>query len=75
MELFATYYGLDWLSSVLGLLGLYLVTEKRSVGFVLTALSVILAAAVAVMAEQYGFLLANTATLVLAVRGYYKWRE
>jgi nicotinamide riboside transporter PnuC len=73
MELFLAYYGLDWLSSFLGLFGLYLVSEKRAIGFVFTALSVVLAAAVALMAAQYGFLVANTVTFVLAVRGYVKW--
>ena len=73
MELFFTYYGPDWLSSVVGLVGLYLVTEKKRVGFLLTIFSVCLAGVVAVMAGQYGFLVANTATFILAARGYIKW--
>ena len=73
MDFFTTYYGLDWISSVLGLIGLYFVTEHNRWGFVLTAVSVLLATVVAVMAGQYGFLLANVVTLVLAVRGYRKW--
>ena len=75
MELFTAYYGLDWASAIVGLIGLYFVTEENLFGFVLTALSVSLAAVVAIMAGQYGFLLANAATFVLAVRGYYKWRK
>ncbi len=75
MEFLTAYYGLDWLSAIVGLVGLYFVTEDNLFGFLLTALSVSLAAAVAIMAGQYGFLLANVATFTLAVRGYYKWHR
>ncbi len=73
MEFLTTYYGLDWFSAITGLVGLYLVTEKNRIGFVLTAFSVVLAATVAIMAGQYGFLLANAITLVLTLRGFYRW--
>ncbi len=72
-EIFVTYYGLDWASSLVGLCGLYLVTERNRFGFLLTSLSVVLAAVVAVMAGQYGFLLANVVTFILALRGFLKW--
>ncbi len=72
-EIFVTYYGLDWASSLVGLYGLYLVTERNRFGFLLTSLSVVLAAVVAVMAGQYGFLLANVVTFILALRGFLKW--
>lgn len=75
MEMLTAYYGLDWLSSILGLLGLYLVTEKKSIGFLLTASAVVIASVVSVMAHQYGFLIANVVTLALALRGYGKWRS
>jgi len=73
--LFGAYYGLDWISSVLGLIGLYLVGEKRSSGFLFTVISVIMAAIVAISANQYGFLLANLVTCILSVRGYRKWKQ
>lgn len=74
MEYLFSYYGLDWLSSVIGLIGLHLVTEQRPVGFVLSAVAVLLAGSVAIMAGQYGFLLANLASFTISVRGFYKWR-
>ena len=73
MELFTAYYGLDWLASIVGLLGLYLITEKKPVGFLLTATSVIVASGVSVAADQYGFLISNLVTFFLAVRGYAQW--
>ena len=75
MELFTAYYGLDWLASLSGLLGLYLITEKKPVGFLITAASVIVAAGVSVAADQYGFLLSNIVTFLLALRGYRRWQK
>lgn len=75
MEFLTAYYGLDWLSAAVGLIGLYFVTEQKALGFLLTALSVLLAATVAVMAGQYGFLVANAATLIIVTRGFLKWRR
>ena len=73
MDWFSTYYGLDWASSIVGLIGLYLVTEKRPVGFLLSATAVLFAVVVALMAGQYGFLLSNVVTFFLSLRGYVKW--
>ena len=75
LELFTGYYGLDWVASLTGLLGLYLITEKKPVGFLITAGSVIVAAGVSVWADQYGFLISNSVTFVLALRGYLRWKR
>ena len=69
------YYGLDWVSVVFGLIGLYLVTEKNRIGFLFTVISVVLAAVVAMYAGAYGFILANIVTAILAIRGYIKWNN
>ena len=74
MEIFFQYYGLDWLSAIAGILGLYLVSEKKRIGFLVTAIAVLLAVIVALMAGQYGFLVANTVTLILSIRGFYRWK-
>jgi nicotinamide riboside transporter PnuC len=75
LELFTAYYGLDWLASLSGLLGLYLITEKKPVGFLITAASVIVAAGVSLWADQYGFLVSNIVTFALALRGYLSWKR
>ena len=74
-SLFGTYYGLDWLASFSGLLGLYLITEKKPIGFLITAASVIVAAGVSLWADQYGFLISNIVTFFLALRGYLRWKR
>jgi len=73
--LFFTYYGLDWVSFLLGVTGMILLTNKRAFGFLLSALSVLFAAVVAIMANQYGFLAANVVSFVVALRGFLKWRK
>jgi hypothetical protein len=73
--LFSTYYGLDWISFLLGVAGMILLTNKRPSGFLFSALSVLFAAVVAVMARQYGFLAANAVSVVIATRGFLKWQK
>lgn len=73
LPLFFQYYGLDWLSVILGLMGTYLLGEHRKEGFLLIVMSVSCAASVAVMAETYAFLIANIAAIFLNIRGYIRW--
>ncbi|MFP4401798.1 MAG: hypothetical protein ACLFPL_01065 [Candidatus Nanoarchaeia archaeon] len=70
-----TYYGLDWLTIIFGVIGYLFITEKKSIGFLFNALSVTFAATVALIASQYGFLIANSVQLIVAIRAYIKWRQ
>ena len=72
--LFGTYYGLDWASMGLGFAGAWTIGNRRSIGHVLTAASVILACATAIIAGQYGFITANLISLVIHLRIWRKWR-
>lgn len=69
-----TYYGLDWLTIILGIVGYLLITEKKAIGFLFNASSVTLAASVALIASQWGFLIANMIQFVVAIRAFKKWR-
>lgn len=73
LPVFFQYYGLDWLSVLLGLIGTYMLGEHRKEGFLLIVMSVSCAASVAVMAETYAFLVANLAAIFLNIRGYIRW--
>jgi len=70
---FGTYYGLDWISMGLGFLGLYLVTEKKRIGFLFSIGGFLAAIIVALIAQQYGFIVANTITTMIAIRGLLLW--
>jgi hypothetical protein len=73
--LFGTYYGLDWISMGLGFYGAWIVGNRNAFGFVLTALSVMAAMATAVIADQYGFIVANLITFVICLRNWRLWSK
>ncbi len=70
-----TYYGLDYISFILGLLGIIYITKKMPIGFLFTAISVLFAAIVSLIASQYGFIMANTLSFILLIRGYITWNK
>jgi len=67
------YYGLDWLSMLFGFYGLWLLGKKRKVSFIFTAIGMVLALAVALIANQYGFMVANSIMIFIALRNYRLW--
>ncbi len=69
------YYGLDWLSMLIGFAGGWLVTSQNRWGFLLVILSTIFAAATAIMASQYGFILANIINILISTRGFIAWKK
>lgn len=73
VDLFS-YYGLDWLSMLLGFYGMWLLGKKRKVGFVFTVLGMVSALSVALLAQQYGFIFANIIMMILSARNYIMWR-
>ena len=70
-----TYYGLDYLSFIFGVIGTILLTKKNEIGFIMSAISVAFASIVSIIAGQYGFILANTVTFVLLISGFMAWRK
>ena len=67
------YYGLDWLSMLFGFYGMWLLGKKRKVSFIFTGIGMALALTVAVMASQYGFMVANSIMIGLSIRNYILW--
>ena len=74
MDVLLQYYGLDWLSMLSGFLGAWLITERKRTGFLFMIASVLMALATALMAEQYGFVVANMINIMISIRGFIKWR-
>jgi hypothetical protein len=73
LESLSTYYGLDWVSLTLGLIGMSLITKKKKAGFIVSGLAYAAGLATAVIADQYGFVFYNTALIFLMVKGHRKW--
>ena len=75
VESLQLYYGLDWVSFAFGVLGILYVTKKARVGFLFSAVSIMLGAFIAVIAGQYGFIAANLVNFVLTLRAYFIWKK
>lgn len=69
------YYGIDWLSVILGLYGSYLVSERNKFGFVLVAVSALCATWVCLVAGTYAFLASNIPAVLINMRGFLKWHN
>lgn len=67
------YYGLDWLSMLFGFYGLWLLGKKKKISFLFTATGMALALFVALIANQYGFVVANSIMIIIALRNYRLW--
>ena len=75
IDSFSVYYGADWASMIFGFCGAWMITNKNKWGFVLLIVSLCLAMATAVIADQYGFIVANIINIAIALRGFYKWTK
>lgn len=74
MDIFTTYYGLDWLGMALSLMAVYQLGNKKRIGF----LTFILGNAVWVYLGLFpmnslGVAVGNSVFLVMNARGYLKW--
>ncbi len=67
------YYGLDWLSMLFGFWGMWLLGKRHKAGFIFTGLGMISALVVALLASQYGFMVANLIMIILSARNYILW--
>lgn len=75
VQSFYVYYGLDWLSFFFGVGGMYLISEKNKVGFLLQAISVICAIGCSAIAGQFGFIVSNAVMFCVVSYGYSNWND
>lgn len=57
---------------IIGFIGMYFLSEGNTYGFLIIFVSVLLAFIVAIMANQYGFIIANLVNMAFALRGFFK---
>lgn len=69
------YYGLDWISMLLGFAGTYALGNQSRGGFVLIAFGTVCAMGVAIFIGSIPFLIANITTILLNMRAYQKWKK
>ena len=75
VESFYTYYGLDWISFIMGSIGLYLISIKNKKGFIFQGIAVICSGICSIIANQYGFVFSSLLTFVLTIYGYINWKK
>lgn len=73
IQSFQTYYGLDWLALIFGMVGMYLIGEKVRWGFVLNFVACCAGFYVAFISLQFGYVFYNFVLVFLMVRGFQNW--
>jgi len=76
MENISTYYGIDWAAIILGLYAVYLLGNKRKIGFIYFSISNALWIILGVFyMSSYGMAIGNLAFLLINIRGYIQWHQ
>ncbi len=75
MDTMFNYYGVDWVGTVLMVVGVYLLSEKNKKGFMLAAISNIFWIGFGVMSSSVATILLNVGLMILNVKGYKSWEK
>lgn len=70
---FTTYYGLDWGAMLLGMIGYFLVTNRNRFGFLISTCGCLCGFGVAMISDQYGFIVYNLILISMQARGFILW--
>lgn len=73
LDSFHTYYGLDWGALCFGLIGCYLVTSRNRIGFLFSMCGCLCGFGVAMVSQQYGFIVYNIILISMQTRGFILW--
>jgi hypothetical protein len=69
------YYGVDWLATVCGLTGVYLLGNKSKIGFVLFMMASTSWAIFGVMTSSIAMTIGSTIFFSMHLRGFLAWRR
>lgn len=69
------YYGVDWLATVCGLTGVYLLGNKSKIGFLLFMVASSSWAVFGVMTGSIAMTIGSTIFFSMHLRGYLAWRR
>jgi hypothetical protein len=73
IEALTRFYGLDWITMMLGLTGTYLISKQDKRGLACNGMSCICSLFVAFMSDQSGFILYNVILIYMLVKGFRAW--
>ncbi len=67
------FYGIDWVATACGLLGVYLIGNRNKFGFVVFMVASISWIVFGSITGSYAVIIGSTIFLFLHARGLYKW--
>ena len=69
------YYGIDWLATVCGLTGVYLIGSKNRYGFLIMMIASLSWMTVGFMIQSLALIVGSVVFFGLHVRGWINWRK
>ena len=69
------YFGIDWLATVAGLTGVYLIGSKKKIGFLIMMIASLSWLTVGFMIQSVALILGSAVFFSLHVRGWFKWTK
>lgn len=69
------YFGIDWLATVCGLTGVYLIGSKNRYGFLIMMIASLSWMTVGFMIESLALIIGSVVFFGLHVRGWINWRK
>ena len=69
------YHGIDWVATVAGLTGVYLIGNKNKFGFLIMMVASLSWMTVGFMIGSLALILGSTVFFSLHVRGWIKWKK
>ena len=69
------YYGIDWLATVAGLTGVYLIGSKNRYGFLIMMIASLSWMTVGFLIGSLALILGSAVFFALHVRGWMKWQR
>lgn len=70
---FLQFYGIDWLATACGLLGVYLLGNKNKLGFVLFMVASMSWITFGIMTGSIAVIIGSTIFFTLHIRGFINW--
>ncbi len=67
------FYGIDWLATVCGLTGVYLLGNKNKTGFLVFMLASLSWIAVGVLIGSFAIIIGSSIFFMMHLRGWFNW--
>ncbi|MGI8638477.1 MAG: nicotinamide mononucleotide transporter [Pyrinomonadaceae bacterium] len=69
------FYGIDWLATVCGLTGVYLLGNKNKTGFLVFMLASLSWIAVGVLIGSFAIIIGSSIFFMMHLRGWFNWSK